>query len=116
MSGNTLKTYGYHMDSFYRFTDGEQPVSNVTEQMLDDYTLYLKNERKIKDVTVNSHLRTMRNFLYYCMECGYVEQFKLTVPKYENDFEEKLITIRKTKNRRQQIIPLSKTLAEILKE
>ena len=166
MSENTLKTYGYHMDSFCSFTDGEQPVSNISEKMLDEYTLFLKNERKIKDITMDSYLRTMRNFLHFCMDNGWVERFKITMPKYEKrikqtysddelrrllkkpdmkkctftefrvwtfenfligtgcrissalnvkledvDFEGGVITIKRAKNRKQQIIPLSRTLA-----
>ena len=171
LSEATLKTYGYHMDSFCAFTDGEQPVKNINEDMLDAFTLYLKDERKIKDVTVNSYLRTMRNFLHFCIECCYVKNFKISVPKYDKriketysdaelnrllakpdlktcgfttyktwvfinyllgtgnrissalnikiadiDFQSASIIIRKTKNRKQQIIPLSRTLADILIE
>ena len=116
-------------------------------------------------------MRSVRAFLYYCMDCGYVRNFKISLPKankkvketysnedlqkllkkpdintcsftdykiwvFENyllstgnrlstamnvkikdiDFENGFIMLSKTKNRQQQVIPLSRSLGEILRE
>lgn len=171
LSADTLKTYQYHFDCFGRFTDTTQPVKLISSDMIDDFTSYIKRECKANDVTVGTYLRTMRAFCYYCIDCGYMENFKIIIPKaekkiketytddelarllrkpdlhnstfteykawvFENyliatgnrlssalnvrvediNFSEGVIIIRKVKNRRQQIIPLSRTLSEILKE
>ena len=171
LSKYTLKTYKYHFDAFCRFTDKTQQLTTITSDTIDNFILYLKEESNASAITINSYLRTIRSFLYYCMECGHLLHYKITMPKvekkiketYTNDelqrllkkpnkktctfteyktwvfenyllgtgnrissalnvqicdinFDDELIIIRKTKNRKQYIIPLSQTLAAILKE
>lgn len=171
LSENTIKTYNYHFDAFCRFTDKEQQIDTVTVEIVDNFILFLKKQCNTNEITINSYLRTIRAFLYYCMECGYLKRYKITMPKidkkiketysdtelerllkkpdintcsfteyttwvFENyllgtgnrissalnvkirdiNFEDNIIVIRKVKNRKQQIIPLSNTLADILKE
>ena len=171
LSSDTLKTYQYHFDCFNRFTDTTQSIKSISSDVIDDFTEYIKRECDANDITVGTYLRTMRAFCYYCMDCGYMERFKIVIPKaekkiketytddelarllkkpdmnqctfteykawvFENylmatgnrlssalnvriediNFAEDVIIIRKVKNRRQQIIPLSRTLSEILRE
>lgn len=116
-------------------------------------------------------MRTIRAFLYFCMDSHYLSYFKIHIPKFEKEikttytddelrrllkkpdmkttsfteyriwvfenyllatgnrissalnikisdlnFEDSLIIIRRTKNRKQQIIPMSHSLSEILNE
>ena len=149
----------------------DMKISMVTINTIDEFTNYLKTEHKVNDVSVASYLRSVRAFLYYCMECRYMTSFKIHLPKaqkeiketysneqleklldkpdmnsctftefktwvFENymlatgnrlstalnvhikdiDFDSGTITLRKTKNRKQQIIPLSASLSDILRE
>lgn len=146
-------------------------IANVTSETVDDFTAYLKTEHNVNDVSVSSYLRSVRAFLYYCMDCNYMESFKIHLPKvqkeiketytmdelerllakpdvntcsfteykvwvFENyllatgnrlstalsirikevDFDNGMLMLCKTKNRRQQMIPLSNSLSEILRE
>lgn len=171
LSENTLRTYKYHFDSFIKCIDKSRQLSSISSEDIDDFILYLKNDCKIKPVTINSYLRTIRVFLYYCMDCGYLKRFRISTIRvdkaiketytanelknllqkpdvtkctfseykawvFENyligtgnrissalnlkikdiDFEGGTLLIRKTKNRKQQIIPLSATLGNILRE
>ncbi len=171
LSENTLKTYQFHFDAFGRYTDVNKRLDTVTTDIVDGFILYLREECDIKEITVCSYIRTIRTFLYYCMDCNYINRYKIQLPKVEKQiketytdeelsrllekpdikkcsfteykvwvfenyllgtgnrissalnvrlcdvrFNEGVIYIRRTKNRTQQIIPLSKTLAEILKE
>lgn len=171
LSKYTIQSYQYHFNEFARFIDIEEKMSVIDEDLIDEFIFHLKTKCSMNDTSVASYLRTIRAFLYYCMECGYLSYFKIHLPKtekqiketytdeellrllqkpnlnkctfteyktwvFENyllgtgnritsalnirikdiDFEDGTITIRKTKNRRQQIIPLSKTLANILRE
>ena len=171
LSTDTLKTYQYHYDCFARFIDVSKPIEIITAAVIEEFTLYIKNECNINDVTVGTYLRTIRAFCYFCMDCGYIKKFKIIIPKaekkiketytdeelarllkkpnmskcsfteykawvFENyllatgnrlssalnvrigdiNFSEGVIIIRKTKNRRQQIIPLSSTLSDVLME
>lgn len=171
LSDNTVVTYRCHLGIFCKYMNKEQLVGKIDEKCVDGFIAYLKEHTSANEITINSYLRTIRVFLYYCMDCNYIEQFKIEMPKvgkkakqtytdeelrrllkkpdlkkcsfaeyriwaFENyllatgnrissalnvrigdiDFESGSIFIRKTKNRKQQIIPLSKTLADILKE
>lgn len=163
----SINSYESKIISFYSFIGEKTPVKNITSDTIDDYVLWLRTNTKANDMSINSYLRTVRAFVYYCQECGYVEHFKIQLIKadkevkktysneelarlleepktssfstyktwvFENfllgtgcristaldikisdiDFENSLITYRKTKNRKQQIVPLSKSLEKIL--
>lgn len=171
LSKNTIDTYKCHYNIFCKYMAGENMISDITEKIVDGFILYLKNESAANEITRNTYLRSIRAFLYYCMDCGYLERYKITMPKVEKkmketytdselerllkkpditkcsfaeyriwvlenyllgtanrissalnvrindiDFENAIIIIRKTKNRKQQMIPLSQTLSDILKE
>ncbi|MCD8398651.1 MAG: tyrosine-type recombinase/integrase [Lachnospiraceae bacterium] len=171
LSDKTILDYETKMIRFYNFIEKTEPVSSISEETIDDFILSLRDEG-VKDITINSYLRSIRAFLYYCMECDYIApSFKVRLPKaekkiketysddelerllkkpdtdtcsfseyktwtFENyligtgnristalsihisdiDFENATITIRKTKNRKQQIIPLSHSLSEVLRD
>lgn len=171
LSEYTLKTYGYHFDAFVRCIDKSRLISSIRETDIDNFIMYLRNECGVKPVTVNSYLRTIRGFLYDCMERKYLKRFRISLVHaekeiketytadelirllkkpdlskcrfseyrawvFENyllgtgnrissalnlqikdiDFGEGVLLIRKSKNRKQQIIPLSNTLGNILRE
>lgn len=171
LSEDTLRTYQCHFNIFIRYINKETPISDVTSECLDGFIIYLRSTSKANEITINTYLRTMRAFLYFCMDCGYLEQYKIVMPKVEKkvketytdqelerlmkkpninkcsfteyriwvfenyllgtgnrlssalnvrikdiDFDSASILIRKTKNRKQQIIPLSHTLSNILQE
>ena len=171
LTENSINSYVSKITHFYEFVDKNSPVNTITSEIVDSYILYLRNETEANDITINSYLRALRAFAYYCMECNYISKFKIQLPKaekkiketytdqdlkkllekpnmntctfstyktwvFENyllgtgnrissalnlrigdvDFENDLITLRRTKNRKQQIIPLSNTLAVILRE
>ena len=169
LSEKTLKVYKNHFGLFALTIDLNTPINSVTSAAIDDFILYLKENNKCNDTTINSYLRSIRAFLYYCMEESYLPSFNvcmirsekkiketysnaelerlLTKPDintcsfstyktwvFENyllgtgnrlstalnvrikdiDFYNNTIILVKTKNRKQQIIPLSQSLAEIL--
>ena len=165
-----LSSYNNKVIPFVEFCNGGD-ISAVTVDTVDAFTDMLKKEHNVNDVSVVSYLRSVRAFLYYCMECNYMTSFKIHLPKcnkeikeiytdeqlekllkkpdtntcsfteyktwvFENyliatgnrlstalnvqirdlNFEDGIITLRKTKNRKQQIIPLSASLADVLQE
>lgn len=167
----SISSYEKKMVHFYAFIDKNEPITTVTNDTVDDYILWLRENTDAGDITINSYLRSVRAFLYYCMECDYIPSFKIRLIKaekkiketysdeelvrllqkpdintctfscyktwvFENyllatgnristaldihigdiNFQSGTITLRKTKNRKQQIIPLSHTLADILQE
>lgn len=167
----SISSYEKKMVHFYEYINKSESIKTVTKDTVDDYILWLRENTAANDITINSYLRSLRAFLYYCMECDYIPSFKIQLTKaekkvketytneelqrllqepdtkncsfscyktwvFENyllgtgnristalevhigdiNFESNMITLRKTKNRKQQIIPLSHTLAEILQE
>ena len=171
LSDKTIRTYEYHYNLFCAYTDKTGLIADINEECIDNFILHLKNNSNANEITINSYLRSIRTFLYYCMDCGYLKNFKITLLKtekkiketytqqelerllkkpdvsncsfteyktwvFENyllgtgnrissalnvkicdvDFDNGTILIRKTKNKRQQIIPLSHTLANVLKD
>lgn len=167
----SIKSYQQKIVPFYEFMDKTQPITVISSDTVDNYILYLRENTQANDVTINSYLRSLRAFLYYCMECNYIPSFKISLIKAEKKIKETytdeelerllakpdtnkcsfstyktwvfenyllgtgnristaldlhigdinfangVITLRKTKNRKQQIIPLSHTLADILQE
>ena len=171
LSDKTILSYKQINKRFFDFCDPRKRLSTITEDTIDDYILWLRDEVRIKDVTINTYLRTLRAFLYYCMDCGYMESFKIQLCKIEKpikqtysdeelerllekpnlrkctfaeyktwvfenyllatanrirtalnvricdvDFSSGFIVLRKTKNRKQQVIPLSESLSAILQE
>lgn len=171
LSAQTIKTYEDKLKRFIEFVEPTTMVSELTSDVIDSYILGLRDDEDINDVTTATLLRHVRAFIYYCQECGYVESYKIHIPKaekkiketytveelerllarpdvhkcnftefktwaFENyliatgnrlstalsikiadvDFENGVIRMSRTKNRRQQIIPLSNSLANVLKE
>lgn len=170
LSEATITSYNNKVIPFVEFCNGGE-ISAVTIDTVDGFTDMLKKEHNVNDVSVVSYLRSVRAFLYYCMECNYMTSFKIHLPKcnkelkeiytdeqlekllkkpdtntcsfteyktwvFENyliatgnrlstalnvrikdvDFDNGIILLRKTKNRKQQIIPLSASLADVLQE
>lgn len=167
----SISSYEKKIIHFYEFLDKNLPITVVNSDTVDNYILWLRENTEANDITINSYLRTVRAFLYYCMECHYIPTFKISLIKaekkiketytdeelmrllqkpdtnncsfscyktwvFENyllgtanristaldvciediDFQNNVITLKKTKNRKQQIIPLSQTLSDILQE
>ena len=88
LSDKTLNTYHNHYKVFSELIDNTTPIADVTSDTLDDFIVYLREQRKVNDVTVNTYLRTLRAFLYYCMDCGYLKAFKIKMPKVEKKIKE----------------------------
>jgi len=168
LSGETIKLYQYQFNVFHRFLDDETfLISDVTLATVNGFIL----ELLCNDVTVNTYLRGLRAFLYYCMEMDYMADFKIRIPKVDKklketytdselnvllkkpnlktcgfseykiwvfsnyllgtgnristalslkiediDFDSSMIALNHTKNRTAQIIPLSRALANIMRE
>ena len=150
---------------------GDNPISTFSLDTLNEFTYWLKTTRQLNDISINSYLRTARAFLYFCMERGIMDSFKVRLPKADEalketyshheltillkhpdrknstfaeyrdwaavnlllgtgcristavniligdlDFDNGVITLQKTKNRKKQVIPMGTTLQTVLKE
>ena len=170
LSDYSILAYQKKCAEFIEMIGADSPVSEIDSNAIDDYILELR-ERDLSDITVQTIMRHVRAYVYYCQEAKYIPVFKVTVPKadkkiketysteellillekpnmdkcsfseyktwaFENyllatgnristalnvkikdvDFQNGNLLLAKTTSRRQQVIPLSNSLAIILKE
>lgn len=84
----SISSYEKKMVHFYEFIDKEEPITTITSDTVDDYILWLRENTEANDITINSYLRSVRAFLYYCMECNYIPTFKIKLIKAEKKIKE----------------------------
>ena len=86
----TIKLYKIHFSIFNRFLENDELlVSEITSQTMGQFILELRSERhNCNDITINSYLRGIRAFLYYCMEMEYLSKFKVVIPKVDKKLKE----------------------------
>lgn len=170
ISPKTLKVYRTHVEDFIKRT-GATLIYQITEDTIDNYILDKRENSTCNAISINSYLRSIRAFLYWCMEQDYLTPFRVIIPRAEKkiketytdnelrlllakpnvkkvsfnqykmwalsnylfatgnrissalslkiknlDFDSNMITIERTKNRKQQLIPMSNVLKDILIE
>ena len=88
LSQGSLDFYAAKGRSFFRFLGNtEQPIHTITEETVEDYIFAMKEE-KLSDTTINTNLRMVRAFLYWCMEKGYLEQFSIKLVRADDPIKE----------------------------
>lgn len=84
----SISSYEKKMVHFYEFIDKSDPITAVTKDTVDDYILWLRENTDANDITINSYLRSVRAFLYFCMEDRYIPTFKIQLIKAEKKIKE----------------------------
>lgn len=88
LSNQTIKGYTINYHVFEKFIGDDTLISTVNKNTIDDYILYLRENNHCNDITINSYLRSIRAFLYFCMEGGYLERFTISIPKADKKLKE----------------------------
>ena len=165
----SIRSYEDKVLPFKKFY-GDRPLDEISSSTIDEYILWLQETRG-NAITINSYLRSVKAFLYYCMSCGYVPTFKIHLIKAEKtikptyteeelkrllkkpdvknckfsefrnwvmvnyllgtgqrrntvtnikikdlDLENALVRLNVTKNKKATILPITKSLVDILEE
>lgn len=78
LSDKTLEYYEETYLIFEKFLkeNGVEYFPEMNRELLEDYTLYLK-EQDLSENSINTYLRGIRTFLYYIMNNGWLERFKV---------------------------------------
>ena len=84
----SISSYEKKMVHFYEFIDKNEPITAVTRDTVDDYILWLRDNTEANDITINFYLRSVRAFLYFCMEDRYIPAFKIQLIKAEKKIKE----------------------------
>lgn len=106
LSQSTIDFYSSKARHFFNFLeDTDQPIDSITEETVVDYIFSLK-EKQLHDTTINTYLRMVRAFLYWCMDKGYLGRFPIKLIRadipiketYTNNELERLLEAPDQKN------------------
>ncbi len=84
----TIKFYQNNIHNFSMFMDLQNKLSNVNRKLTMEYVSYLRGNRQLSDATIQTYVRALRTMLYYLMEEGYLEHFKIELPKADETLKE----------------------------
>lgn len=89
ISDQTLATYKLHIENFLKLTEaGNLAAGSFNADFWNYYLTELKEDEGKKDVTVTSYARSIRVFLYWCMDNDYINSMNLKLPKYKKTVKE----------------------------
>lgn len=82
LTNKSIISYKQKIRPFKEFLD-EQEInfSDVDGDIVDDFIIWVRKAHNANDISVNSYLRTVRAFTYFCMDNGYLQRFKVCIPK-----------------------------------
>ena len=84
----TIKHNENCINIIYKFINPKTLISDITPETVDDFKMFLRNEMKENDVSMNTNIRGLRALLYYFMKLGYMEEFKIQEIKVDKDIIE----------------------------
>ena len=70
----TQKTYGRALGVFMLWVDEQGGKVQLSKESLQDYLLYLRRVRKVKDRTIQTYLTAVRQFFAFLSEKGLLQQ------------------------------------------
>ncbi len=74
---DTIIYYRNCFISFSKFLDVSLPCSEIEMETVRGYIRWMKEQGTAKDITINTNLRGIRSILYFGMQEGYVQEFKI---------------------------------------
>lgn len=83
----TIKHYNDVVNySFLHFLKDEFGTEEVLTKdikfpTIENYVIFMKEKTNANDTTVNTNIRTTRTIFYYFMKLGYMDKFKIQLPK-----------------------------------
>ncbi len=85
MSERTIRLYRIDIADFLKYCGEDiEFISDITSSTVDNYILNRRQSQSCSQITINSHLRSIRAFLYWAMEERYINYpFTFTIPKAE---------------------------------
>ncbi len=81
-SKDTIKYYENVVHNFELFCTLDTELNKVNSELLDKYMLHLR-KKNLADKTLKTYMGGMRTILYYFMEQGYIDHFKISMPKVD---------------------------------
>jgi len=89
LAERTIGIYTEHFQMFQKFiNDNEYGISDISLRLVEDFTFHLMESKKRNNITVNMILRSIRAFLYFCMDERYIPIFKIKMLKVDKEIKE----------------------------
>ena len=88
LTDETITSYKLKLNHFLVFYGENELLKTVTQETVDNYILWLNDNRNCGSISINSYLRALRAFLYYCMDKDYVPRFRIQMIKAEKKLKE----------------------------
>ncbi len=78
----TIDDYNFAYNLFINFFDKNKEPKEIDKKLFFDYVEYLQKEKAdLSDNSINTYLRNLRAIIYYMMNEGYIQYFKIKLPK-----------------------------------
>lgn len=89
LTEKSIRSYEQKIRPFKEFVSkNEIEFSDINGDTIDDFIVWVRENHNANDISVNSYLRTVRAFTYYCMDNNYLTQFKVHIPKATKKMKE----------------------------
>jgi len=89
ISEETVKHYSVGYRYFVEFFGEGRYCTEVSKESILDYLAYIREEKPdIAQKTVETYIRGLRTVLYFFMESGWMEEFKIALPRTEEKIKE----------------------------
>jgi len=86
LSEKTIDYYYWNLKPFINYLSSKHiiSISKVNSSIVDNYILFQK-EKYSNTTSINTRLRAVRAFLYWCMDNGYLKPFKIHLLKQKEE-------------------------------
>ncbi|MCL2445471.1 MAG: tyrosine-type recombinase/integrase [Oscillospiraceae bacterium] len=89
ISEETIKHYLYAFRYFEVFFGESRRCEEVSKNTVFEYLAFIKeNKPNVSQKTTQTYIKGLRTILYYMMENGWVEEFKIKLPRAEETIKE----------------------------
>ena len=83
----TIKHYDNTIHAFELFHSLENNIDTINQRLIEDYISYLL-KKGLSGKTVSTYVCSVRTIVYFFIQKGYVEPFKIKKPKYDKPIKE----------------------------
>lgn len=84
----TIKHYNNAMLVIYKYIPPKTQIKDITQDTVEGFKMFMKNNTNQNDVTMNTNLRSLRAILYYFMKLEYMESFHIAEMKVDKQIIE----------------------------
>jgi integrase/recombinase XerD len=85
LSKDTIMHHEGVIKTVFKFINPNMPVKDITRLIVNQFILDCRSNLEIKDITLNTYVRSLRTVLYYFMEMGYIERFNIKAPRFDKE-------------------------------